>query len=360
VHCFVHSEASTGTMPGEGGGLVIPSRHGNPEKRPTSLLQGAFFSSDAIGSVSREEKKAMRLVSYGSKWDERAGILTEDGIVDLEGAMRKSGVGVPTADIRLLLEQPDWRRLLDKAYASRGSIKPIDARSVRLGAPVPVPRQMLIAGANTKSHIAEAHPVLKDVAPPREPMILAKATSSLCGPFDDVIHPPETKKLDYEVELGVVIGRRCRRISESEVRDHIAGYMTVNEMSARDIQLAEHESNPFYRVHFLGKSFDTFCPTGPALVTADEIEWGRPLKMRTEVNGEVRQDSDTSDLYFGIATLVAYCTRAVTLFPGDIIVTGSPAGVGFFMKPPGFLKPGDRVCCEIESVGRIENVVRAE
>jgi 2-keto-4-pentenoate hydratase/2-oxohepta-3-ene-1,7-dioic acid hydratase in catechol pathway len=136
--------------------------------------------------------------------------------------------------------------------------------------------------------------------------------------------------------------------------------MTVNEMSARDIQLAEHEENPFYRVHFLGKSFDTFCPTGPALVTADEIEWGKPLKMRTEVNGEVRQDSDTSDLYFGIEALVSYCSRGTTLFPGDIIVTGSPAGVAFFMKPPKFLRPGDRVRCEIEQVGAIENLVRAE
>jgi 2-keto-4-pentenoate hydratase/2-oxohepta-3-ene-1,7-dioic acid hydratase in catechol pathway len=302
----------------------------------------------------------MRLVSYGPKWEERAGILTDSGIIDLEVAMRASGAGAPVSDTRLLLEQPDWRRLLDKAFGARGSVKPIDARSMRLGAPVPAPRQLLIAGANTKSHIAEAAPVLKDVAPPREPMILAKATSSLCGPFDEVIHPPETRKLDYEVELGVVIGKRCRRIKEREVKDHIAGYMTVNEMSARDIQLAEHESNPFYRVHFIGKSFDTFCPTGPALVTSDEIEWGRPLGMRTEVNGQVRQASDTSDLYFGIEALVAYCSRGMTLFPGDIIVTGSPAGVAFFMKPPAFLKPGDRVRCEIEKVGAIENLVRAE
>jgi 2-keto-4-pentenoate hydratase/2-oxohepta-3-ene-1,7-dioic acid hydratase in catechol pathway len=302
----------------------------------------------------------MRLVSYGDKWQERAGILADSRIIDLESAMRAAAEGVPTSDVRLLLEQPDWRRLLERAFAARSKARALDAKSVRLGAPVPMPRQLLIAGANTKSHIAEAAPVLKDPAPPREPMILAKATSSLCGPFDDIIHPPETRKLDYEVELGVVIGRRCRRIRESEVKDHIAGYMTVNEMSARDIQLAEHESNPFYRVHFIGKSFDTFCPTGPALVTADEIQWGRPLKMRTEVNGEVRQDSDTSDLYFGIEALVSYCSRGMTLFPGDIIVTGSPAGVAFFMKPPRFLRPGDKVRCEIEHVGAIENVIRAE
>ena len=302
----------------------------------------------------------MRLVSYGPKWQERAGILVDGGIVDLEAALRAAGAGVPTSELRLFLEQPDWRRLLDKAFAARNAAPIVERKSVRLGAPVPVPRQMVIAGANTKSHLAEAGPVLKDVAPPRQPMLLAKATSSLCGPFDEVIHPPETRKLDYEVELGVVIGRRCRRIRESEVRDHVAGYVTVNEMSARDIQLAEHESNPFYRVHFIGKSFDTFCPAGPALVTADEIEWGRPLKMRTEVNGEMRQDSDTSDLYFGIEKLISYASQAMTLFPGDLFVTGSPAGVAFFMKPPRFLQPGDRVRCEIEKVGAIENLIRAE
>jgi 2-keto-4-pentenoate hydratase/2-oxohepta-3-ene-1,7-dioic acid hydratase in catechol pathway len=291
----------------------------------------------------------MRLVSYGPMGGERAGLLVEGAIFDL-----------PVSDMRFFLELPDWRQRLDKVFAARAAMKSVPAKSVRLGAPVAVPRKLLIAGANTRSHIAEAGPVLKDVAPPREPMILAKATSSLCGPFDDVVHPPETRKLDYEVELGVVIGKRCRRIREAEVREHIAGYMTVNEMSARDIQLAEHEANPFYRVHFIGKSFDTFCPTGPALVTLDEFAWGKPLRMRTTVNGEVRQDSDTSDLYFGIERLVSYCSQAMTLFPGDIVVTGSPAGVAFFMKPPGFLRPGDRVRCEIEGVGAIENRVVAE
>lgn len=296
----------------------------------------------------------MRLVSYGPMGEERAGILVGAQIVDLERA------GAPSSDMRLILERPDWRAIVDRAFAARGSVAPVEAASVRLGCPVPVPRKLLIAGANTKSHLKEAAPVLKDVSPPREPMILAKATSCLCGPYDDIVHPPETKKLDYEVELGVVIGRKARRIRESEVRDHLAGFVTVNELSARDIQLAEHEANPFYRVHFIGKSFDTFCPAGPALVTVDEFEWGKPLKMRTEVNGQVRQDSDTSDLYFGIEALVAYCSRAMTLFPGDIIATGSPAGVAFFMKPPGFLKPGDLVRCEIEGVGAVENRVRAE
>ncbi len=166
----------------------------------------------------------MRLVSYGAMGSERAGILIDDAIIDL-----------PVSDMRLFLEQPDWRRQLDKIFASRNSAKAIERNSVRLGAPVPVPRKLLIAGANTKSHLAEAGPVLKDVAPPREPMILAKATSSLCGPFDDVIHPRETKKLDYELELGVVIGKRCRRIREAEVKDHLAGYMVSSSPSTKRI-----------------------------------------------------------------------------------------------------------------------------
>lgn len=296
----------------------------------------------------------MKLVSYGAFGKERAGILDGGKIIDLERA------GAPSADLRVILEQPDWRGVVERAFASRGSVKAIEATSVRLGSPVPVPRSLVIAGANTKSHFKEARPLLGDVPPPRQPMILGKATSCLCGPFDDVIHPPETTKLDYEVEVGLVIGKRARRIKESQVREHTAGFTTLNEMSARDIQLAEHEGIAFYRVHFLGKSFDTFCPAGPALVTVDEFEWGKPLRMRTEVNGQVRQSSDTSDLFFGFDTLVSYISQFMTLFPGDIIATGSPAGVAFFMKPPGFLKPGDVVRCEVEGVGAIENRIRAE
>ena len=138
------------------------------------------------------------------------------------------------------------------------------------------------------------------------------------------------------------------------------GFVTINEVSARDLQLAEHEENPFFRVHFIGKSYDTFCPMGPALVTTDELEWGKPLKFSTRVNGSVRQSSDTADLVFGIEALVEYISRAMTLYPGDVISTGSPAGVAFFMKPPKFLQPGDRVRCEVEGVGVIENMVRAE
>ena len=302
----------------------------------------------------------MRLVSYGELGRERAGILLEKGIADLEEAMKKSGAQRPVSDLRLLLEQPEWKAILQSVGKVAPSQKLIDPKSVRLGAPVPVPRKLMIAGANTFSHVKEAAPLLGRSDPPIEPMILGKATSSICGPYDDMIMPPETAKLDYEVEIGIIIGKQCRRITKEQVKDVVAGFTTSNEASARDIQLAQKEVNPFYRVHFMGKSYDSFCPMGPAMVTVDEFEWGAPLKMTTTVNGQLRQNSDTTDLCHGIEALVSYCSGAMTLFPGDIILSGSPAGVAFFMQPPGFLKDGDVVRCEVEKIGAIENKVRAE
>jgi 2-keto-4-pentenoate hydratase/2-oxohepta-3-ene-1,7-dioic acid hydratase in catechol pathway len=302
----------------------------------------------------------MRLVSYGPADDCRAGILFDDGIADLEHSMRSARAGAPVSDMTLFLQQDGWRGLLDGIAKASAREERIALGTVRLGPPVPNPRKLMIAGANTHSHVKEAAPLLGPVPPPRQPMILGKATSSISGPYDDIILPPETKKLDYEVELGVVIGKRARRIGKAQVRDHVAGFTTTNEVSARDIQLAEHEEQSFYRVHFLGKSYDTFCPIGPALVTVDEFTWNRPLKLKTWVNGEIRQDGDTSDLVHGVEDLVSYCSQVMTLMPGDVIATGSPAGVAFFMKPQKFLQNGDVVRCEVEGVGAIENRVKSE
>ncbi len=299
----------------------------------------------------------MKIVSYGPKGAERAGILLESGVVDLAQSLERAGTGVPVTDARLFLEQPDWRSSLERAARAARDLKTVG--ETRLGPPVPLPRKLMIAGANTYSHLKEAEPLLGKVEPPRQPMVLGKATSAICGPRDDILLTAETKKLDYEVELGVVIGRPAYRIKPSEVKDHVAGFATTNDVSARDVQLAQHESNSFYRVHYLGKSFDTFAPMGP-LVTVDELQWGKSLRLRTEVNDEVRQDGQTSDLIFGVEELVSYVSRFMTLFPGDIIQTGSPAGVAFFMKPQRFLRSGDRVRCEVEGLGTIENLVREQ
>lgn len=301
----------------------------------------------------------MRLVSYGAKGQERAGLWRDGTIVDLERAMAAAGVAPPTSDVRVFLERANWREVLPRIAGVSDRAAVVDAADVRLGPPVPTARKLIIAGANTYSHLKEASRYTS-AEPPLQPMLLAKATSAMAGPTDDIVLPPETRKLDYEVELGVVIGRTARRIRPEEVEGYLAGYTVINDVSARDVQLAEWEKNAFYRVHFLGKSFDTFAPIGPHLVTTDEIPWGVRLRLRTWVDGELRQDGDTSDLCFGVAELVAYGSKVMTLCPGDIISTGSPAGVAIFMTPPAFLKPGQVVTCEVERIGQLRNVVRAE
>lgn len=190
-------------------------------------------------------------------------------------------------------------------------------------------------------------------------MILAKATSAVTGPYDPIIHPAATRKLDYEVELGVVIGRTTRFVEERDALDAVAGYVVVNDVSARDIQLAEGEANDFYRAHYLGKSFDTFCPTGPWLVTSDEVGDVANLSLRTWVNDELRQEGSTAELCFGVAQIIAHLSSITTLEPGDLICTGSPAGVAAFATPEAFLRPGDVVRCEVGSIGQLVNPVVA-
>ncbi len=300
----------------------------------------------------------MRLVSYGGRSAERAGLLVGEEIVDLADSLAAMDVALPAPTVRAFLSMPDWKSLARRVY-ERDSGARVPLGETRLGAPVPEPSKVLVAGANTRSHLAESGSLTR-AQPPRRPMFLAKASTAVCGPEDDLVKPPETEKLDYEVELGVVIGRPIRRISLDEAPSAIAGYTVTNDVSARDVQLAEYEENPFYRTHFLGKSFDCFCPTGPSLVTPDELPAIESIRLRTWVNGELRQDSTVADLYFPVPELISYLSSIMTLLPGDLICTGSPAGVAFFRKPPSFLQPGDLVECEAEGIGRLRNRVVAE
>jgi 2-keto-4-pentenoate hydratase/2-oxohepta-3-ene-1,7-dioic acid hydratase in catechol pathway len=302
----------------------------------------------------------MKLVSYGSMGFERGGVLVGEQIYDLEHLLHQHGSTPAVSDNRAFLEIPNWRILLDQLLPLTKVATGMDIKSVRLGSPIPLPRKLMIAGANTYSHLAEAKPLLGKIEPPKQPMVLAKGTNAICGPFDDLILPMQTKKLDYEVELGVVIGKVTDHIGESDVKHHLAGFMTTNDVSARDVQLAEYESNSFFRVHYLGKSFNTFAPMGPAMVTVDEFEWGKPFGLVTKVNGEIRQNSDTNDLIYGIEALVSYISHHMTLYPGDVIQTGSPAGVAFFMNPQKFLQVGEIVTCEIAGLGSISNKVVGE
>ena len=298
----------------------------------------------------------MKFLSYGVAGEERAGVLAVGGYVDLEGLMHAANIAAPTADLKVLLSRPDWRALLAPLAQSLPGRPLIAQDSVRLGAPIPRPGQVLLAGVNYRSHQKE---VLDD-STPRRPVVLGKSAHAVIGPFDDIVRPPEIAKLDYEGEVAVVIGRTARRVPPERVHEHIAGYTLMNDVSGRDLQLAEHETNPFFRMHFLGKSADTFAPLGPWLVTADELDLGRPFAIRTWVDGELRQDGDTAQLIFSIEAFISYVSTFATLQPGDVVSTGTPGGVAHYMTPPRYLQHGQEVRVQVPGLGELRNRVRDE
>ena len=183
--------------------------------------------------------------------------------------------------------------------------------------------------------------------------MFAKAPSALIGPYDDIIYPKQVQKLDYEVELAVVIGRRAKRLSAEDAMKAVAGYMVLNDVSARCAQFGDKQ-------WFRGKSFDTFCPTGPYIVTPDEIADPDKLDLKCWVNNELRQNSSTSQLLWPVREIVAYVSNQMTLLPGDIIATGTPEGVGCFREPPGLLSVGDVVEMEAGGIGRLRNRIVEE
>ena len=235
-------------------------------------------------------------------------------------------------------------RIRQVAAQGEGAFDLVD---VRLLAPIERPGKYLAIGMNYAKHIEEAKRLGQPT--PTQQFWFNKQTSCLAGPFDD-IDPGVTEQLDYEAELGVVIGRPAKSVSEADVKDHVFGYVVANDVSARDWQ----RHSPTFT---MGKSFDTHGPIGPWIVTADEITDPHALKLRCLVNGEVRQDSETSELVYNVWQQIAYLSTAFTLNSGDLIATGTPSGVGIGMQPPRFLQAGDIVRCEIDGIGAIENRV---
>jgi 2-keto-4-pentenoate hydratase/2-oxohepta-3-ene-1,7-dioic acid hydratase in catechol pathway len=226
----------------------------------------------------------------------------------------------------------------------------LNITDLRILPPVPVPRKIICLGLNYRDHAEEAH-----VAVPDRPVIFSKPSTAIVGPEDPVIYPRISAQVDYEVELAAVIGKRCKNASESDAFDHVAGYTVLNDVSARDIQFADKQ-------WFRGKSFDTFAPTGPCLVLREQLSDPHNLEMQLRVNGEVRQRSSTANMIFKIPQLVAFISEVMTLEAGDIIATGTPAGVGFYARPEKrLLKPGDVMEAEIEGIGVLRNrIVSAE
>jgi len=213
--------------------------------------------------------------------------------------------------------------------------------------PIERPGKIICVGLNYRDHAEE-----QGTALPEAPLLFAKWQNALIGPGDPIVIPPIVTKCDFEAELGVVIGERVRDVSAENALEAVAGYICVNDVSARDLQFADGQWTR-------GKSPDTFCPVGPSLVSSDEVPDPQALGIRAILNGETVQDSNTSNMVFGVAEVIAYVTRTITLEPGDLIATGTPAGVGAFRKPPLFMQPGDEITIEIEGLGSLTNPVAA-
>lgn len=223
----------------------------------------------------------------------------------------------------------------------------VERRTVQLLNPVHKPGKIVAIGLNYMDHCRETN-----TPPPPRPLVFTKFTTSANDPYADIVWARSlTNEVDYEAELAVVIGRTCRRVSEADALACVGGYTAANDVSARDLQMGDGQ-------WIRGKSLDTFCPLGPAFVTADEIGDPQRLRIRCLVNGEVKQDSNTDQMIFPVAQLVAFCSQAFTLEAGDVILTGTPHGVALGRKPPVYLADGDVVTVEIEKIGRLENRCR--
>ena len=265
------------------------------------------------------------------------------GSADRDGWTSARALDVATAsDLAALL--PQLSRIAERLP---GSVPDLGA-NVRLDPPVGRPGKVLAVGLNYLQHIAEV-----GKPRPEAPMIFAKYPSSVTGPAESIVlNPDVTAEVDYEAELAVVIGRPARGVDAADALHYVLGYCVANDVSARDLQRSESQISR-------SKSLDTFCPIGPWITTADDVPDPQALAIRTLVNGEVRQSSTTGDLLFGIAALIAHLSRTMTLETGDVLLTGTPSGVGSGMTPPTYLSEGDIVCCEIDGLGRLENQVSA-
>jgi acylpyruvate hydrolase len=272
----------------------------------------------------------MRLVAFSVAGDRRLGAEVDGGrIRDLTDATGAREVG----------------ELLASGATADESGKLLDAASIRLHAPIARPGKIICVGLNYYDHCRE-----QSIEPPRYPMLFSKFANAVADPNASVTRPTATEMLDLECELAVVVGRRAARIGRDEAGAAIFGYTILNDITMRDLQ---REDRQWLRA----KGSDGFAPMGPVVVTADEIADPQALRLRSSVNGETWQDSTTAEMVFDVPTIVAFASRTITLEPGDVIATGTPAGVGHFQDPPRYLVGGDRLRCEIEGIGVLENTV---
>ncbi len=283
----------------------------------------------------------MKLAAFSIDGRTRLGAVVGERIVDL------TVVGAPATMLELIQAGPEaWVRVDALGGAAGAPSFPLG--SVRLLAPLPNPPKIVAIGLNYMDHCRE-----QNVPVPDKPLVFAKFPSSIIGPGEDIVWDPAmTQQVDLEGELAFVIGARARNVRAEDAYAVIAGYVCLNDVTARDLQFGD-------RQWVRGKSLDTFCPIGPWIRTRDEVPDPHALGLLSERNGTVMQDSSTSLLIHKVPALVEFITRAFTLLPGDVVATGTPSGVGVFRKPPVFLQDGDVIAVEVEGLGRLENPCRA-
>lgn len=275
----------------------------------------------------------MRLVRFSQKGNIKPGLWKDGKIVDL----REIFPQIP--DISEVFFREEW---LEKVAGVKNSGQKIEAR---IASPIHRPSKIICLGKNYAEHIKEG-----GFENPEKPLIFCKTPNALSGPYDPIILPRSSGQVDWEVELAVIIGKQGKRINKKDAFDYIAGFTVMNDVSGREAQFSDSQ-------WFRGKSFDSFAPAGPFIVTPDEIDDVNNLRLTAVVDGKIMQDGNTRDMIFDIPAIIENISEDITLIPGDIISTGTPAGVGIFRDPPVVLKPGNVVECYIEQIGTIINKV---
>lgn len=285
----------------------------------------------------------MKLVSFLTTDGVQLGVKTDNGVVDVQATAKNAGLSAPASIDEVIT---GGQTALDQlAQVVQQANETLDDSTIQYASAVQKPNKIICSGANYLAHVAEAN-----LSVPEYPIYFSKYQNSLAA-HNEVITPPEaTRQVDYEVELVVVLGKQARNVSEENALDYVFGYAVGNDLSARDLQ--------FRGVQWtMGKAIDQFAPIGPYLVTADEVPNPQNLNLRTYVNGELRQSSNTENMIFSIAHMISDLSKVMTLEPGDVIFTGTPEGVIAGMKEKNWLKAGDEIVCEVDEIGRLVNLI---
>lgn len=297
----------------------------------------------------------MRLITFQAHGRTRWGALHNNHAVELNAAHAARGfemILAPNLLEFLRAGETTWNVARETlAWLGTQELNEVtfDMEDIRLRAPIPRPGKIIGIGLNYTDHARETGSAI-----PTNPIMFAKFSSSVIGPNDNIrIHPDVTEKVDYEAELGVVIGKPALRVSVAEALDYVYGYTVINDVSARDIQKGKEYGGQWVR----GKGFDTFCPMGPYITSADEVGDPQNLSVRAKLNDDLLQDGNTRDMIFNVATIISYISRGTTLEPGDIIATGTPNGVGDARTPPLYLNSGDVIEIEVGNLGKLVNRV---